>query len=96
MSAAMPFSKFDVDPGHIEGMREAFHWVCDILQLECRRDDPRTDQIVLKIVELAKGGEIDPERLCVDVLAELGEEAASRAPPPGRSRQSDVSAEERN
>jgi hypothetical protein len=66
-----PFSKYSVDPEHIEVMREAFRRVCDILQLECGRADPRTDQIVMKIVELAKAGELDPERLCIDVLAEF-------------------------
>jgi hypothetical protein len=67
----MPFSKYNADPDHIEAMREAFRRVCDVLQLKCSRDDPRTDQVVLKIVELAKAGELDPERLCIDVLAEL-------------------------
>jgi hypothetical protein len=42
----MPFSKYDVDPEHIEAMRAAFRRVCDVLQLECSREDPRTDQIV--------------------------------------------------
>jgi hypothetical protein len=33
---------------------------------------PLTEIVVLKIVELAKAGERDPEILCIDVLAELG------------------------
>ena len=67
----MPFSKFDVDPEHIEPMRAAFHRVCDILQLKCDAGDPMTEIVVMKIVELAKTGELDPERLCIGVLAEL-------------------------
>jgi hypothetical protein len=72
MGAAMPFSKFDVDPRHIEAMRAAFRRVCDLLQLDCGRDDPMTELVVTKIVELAKGGELDPGRLCIGVLAQLG------------------------
>jgi hypothetical protein len=71
MGETMPFSKFDVDPEHIEAMRAAFHRVCDILQLKCDAGDPTTEIVVMKIVELAKTGELDPERLCIGVLAEL-------------------------
>jgi hypothetical protein len=66
----MPFSKFDVDPD-IESMRTAFRLVCDALQLDCRADDPMTEIVVMKVVELAKAGERDPERLCIAVLADL-------------------------
>jgi hypothetical protein len=47
-----------------------------------------TEIIVTKIVELAKAGELDPERLCIAVLADLddaprvGAAAGSPAPPP--------------
>jgi hypothetical protein len=71
MGAAMPFSKYNIDPEHIEAMRAAFHWVCDILQLNSDADDPMTEIVVMKIVELAKAGELDPERLCIAVLADL-------------------------
>ena len=30
-----------------------------------------TEIVVMKIVELAKAGELDPERLCIGVIAEL-------------------------
>jgi hypothetical protein len=30
-----------------------------------------TEIVVMKIVELAKAGELDPERLCIAVLADL-------------------------
>jgi hypothetical protein len=71
MGAAMPFSKFNVEPEHIEAMRAAFRRVCDVLQLDCGRDDPMTELVVMKIVELAKA-ELDPERLSIEVLAQLG------------------------
>jgi hypothetical protein len=69
-------------------MRAAFHRVCDILQLNCDVDDPTTEIVVMKIVELAKVGELDPERLCIAVLADLddapraGTAVNSPAPPP--------------
>ena len=74
---AMPFSKHDIDPEHIEAMRAAFRRVCDILQLNCEADDPMTEIVVMKIVELAKAGELGPERLCLAVIADL--DGASQA-----------------
>jgi len=68
----MPFSKYDVDPAHIEAMRTAFKGVCEVLQLNCGTDDPVTDLVVMKIVATAKAGELDPDRLCNLVLAEVG------------------------
>jgi hypothetical protein len=67
----MPFSKYDVPPAQIEAMRAAFNRVCDALQLNCGVEDPMTEIVVLKIVELAKAGEVDPGRLCAAVLADL-------------------------
>jgi hypothetical protein len=48
-----------------------------------------TEHIVMKIVERAKAGELDPELLCIDVLAQLeppgpsveNEATAPRGPP---------------
>jgi hypothetical protein len=68
----MPFPRYDVDPEMMEAMRAAFYRVCDVLQLSCDREDPLTEIVVTKIVELAKAGERDPEKLCFDVLAEFG------------------------
>jgi hypothetical protein len=73
----MPFSKFDVDPEHMEAMRAAFERVCDVLNLDCDADDSLAESIVQKIVRLAETGDLDPERLCIGVLAELD------APPVG-------------
>jgi hypothetical protein len=85
VGATMPFSKH-IDPEHIEAMRAAFHRVCDVLQLNCDTDDPMTEIVVMKIVELAKAGELDPERLCIAVMAGLDDSprtgAAAGTPPP--------------
>jgi hypothetical protein len=67
----MPFVKHNVDPAHVEAMRSAFRKVCGVLQLRCDANDPATDLIVMKIVEHAKAGEFDPDRLCSQVLLEL-------------------------
>jgi hypothetical protein len=80
MGATMPFSKLQLDPDHIEAMHDAFRRVCDILQLSCDREDPLTEIVVLKIMDLAKAGERDPEVLCIDVLAELGAPSQGAAP----------------
>ena len=78
----MPFSKYDItDPVRIEAMRAAFNRVCDVLQLECGREDLMTEIVVEKIVELAKDGELDPEQLCIDTLAALGD-LTDQPPPP--------------
>src|SRR5882757_11224983 len=81
MGSTMPFSKLHLDPEHIDAMRDAFRRVCDILQLSCDREDPLTEIVVLKIMELAKLGERDPEILCIDVLAAFG--APSQGGTPG-------------
>jgi hypothetical protein len=82
MGATMPFSKLDQDPEHIDAMHEAFRRVCDILQLQCSREDPLTDLVVMKIMELAKAGERDPEVLYIDTLAALGARSPEATPPP--------------
>jgi hypothetical protein len=65
----MRFSKHVVDPAHIEAMRSAFQKVCDALDLKCDADDPMTEIIAMKIIELTKAGEVDPGRICARVLA---------------------------
>jgi hypothetical protein len=80
----MPFSKYGADPSLMEAMRDAFKRVCAALQLNCGAEDPITEVVVLKIVELAKAGETDPERLCAGVLAGLETRAgASHSPERG-------------
>jgi hypothetical protein len=77
MGGTVPFAKYSVDPERIEAMRAAFHRVCDVLQLDSGTEDRMTERIVMKIVELAKSGELDPERLCIDTLAEVEPPPAS-------------------
>jgi hypothetical protein len=61
----MPFSRYYIEPEHIEVMRAAFH---DALLLNGDVDDPITEVVVNKIVALAKAGEHDAERLTEHVL----------------------------
>jgi hypothetical protein len=67
----MPFSKYTVESGLMEVMRAAFHRVCVVLQLNCSTEDRLTEIVVSRIVELAKAGERDPQRLCDAVLSEM-------------------------
>jgi hypothetical protein len=41
-----------------------------------------TELVVMKIVELARGGELDSERLCIGVLASLDPPSAPAQAPP--------------
>jgi hypothetical protein len=90
MGATMPFSRYStVDPSLMEAMRAAFYRVCEVLQLSCDREDPLTEVVVTKIVELAKAGERDPD-VCfvIDVLAQLEmplQEAIPRSSPKAAS-----------
>jgi hypothetical protein len=52
-------------------MRLAFQKVCEALELDSKPGEPMTELVVTKIIEHAKAGEIDPERLCRQVLLEL-------------------------
>jgi hypothetical protein len=71
----MRFEKCDVDPAHIEAMRAAFRKVCEVLQLNRNVDDPATDLIVMKVVAIAKTGELDPDRLCERIVREFRRKA---------------------
>ena len=66
----MPFSKYDVDPAYVEMMRTAFYRVCES-ELTPGSEEDMTELVVLKIVELAKEGETDLDRLCSRALMEL-------------------------
>jgi hypothetical protein len=57
----------------IEAMRLAFQRACEALQLQ-GTSDALTEIVAAKIIELAKAGEVDPERLCSEVLSGLSEE----------------------
>jgi hypothetical protein len=74
----MPLQKRQpFEPELIEAMRLAFHKACQTLQLRSR-DDALTEIVAEKIVEFAKTGESDPERLCSQTLGALsGQRKAS-------------------
>jgi hypothetical protein len=75
----MPFSKYIVDPAHIEAMRAAFYRASKALQPNGADDNGiMTERIVLKIMELVAGGELDPDRLYSRVLLELGKRDAGQ------------------
>jgi hypothetical protein len=60
------------DPAHIEAMRLAFHRACEALQLR-GTSEAITEIVAAKIIEFAKAGEVDPERLFSKVLSEVSE-----------------------
>jgi hypothetical protein len=53
----------DYPPDLAEAMRLAFRKTCEALQLR-DKEDAFTDIVTTRIVELAKTGERDPDRLC--------------------------------
>jgi hypothetical protein len=60
------------DPKAIEAMTAAFEAVCDSLKL-LDRDDPITEIVARKVIEVAGTGERDPERIRELVLLALNE-----------------------
>ena len=74
----MLVSKYDVDPMRIDAMRAAFRKVCLTMQFECEADNATTNIIVTKIVGIAAAGEVNPDRISSQVLAELAEGAPTR------------------
>jgi hypothetical protein len=75
----MPFSKYDIDPHHIEATRAAFYPVCDALLLKGEVDDPMTGVIVDKIVALTKAGDYNADRLPEHVLNDLVDDGLAAA-----------------
>ena len=63
-----------VEPELAGVMRRAFQKTRDVLQSNGHLDDATTDLITTKIIELAKAGETEPDRLCSQVLIELADE----------------------
>jgi hypothetical protein len=47
------------------------------MQLDCKPGEPLTDVIVVKIIEHARAGETDPDRLCARVVIELENQTRS-------------------
>ena len=67
----MPFRKFDLAPEHVEPLRAAFTKVCEALDLSCEPEDPATDLVAMKIIEVAAQAQFDPDRICALVVAQL-------------------------
>jgi hypothetical protein len=61
------------EPDLIDAIRLAFQRACEALQLQ-GTSDAFTEIVATRIIELAKAGEVDPERLCRRVLSGLSEE----------------------
>jgi hypothetical protein len=57
----VPFGKFNLTPEQIEPMRGK---VCEALDLNNQPDDPVTDLIAIKIMEVAATRELNPDRSC--------------------------------
>jgi hypothetical protein len=60
------------EPEQIDAMTVAFKGVCNSLQL-LNQDDPITEIVARKVIEVAGTGERDPDRLRDLVLTELNQ-----------------------
>ncbi len=60
------------DPKAIEAMNAAFEAICKSLQL-FNRNDPLTEIVARKIIDVARTGELDPQRIHDLALLELKE-----------------------
>jgi hypothetical protein len=78
LGATMSFSKYGVDPVHIEAMRAASHRVCDVLQLDCGTEGLMEEIVFTKIVELAKARELDPAPSVARSSGEVGARCYNR------------------
>jgi hypothetical protein len=63
---------FTFEPDHIEAMRRAFDAACTKLELSTGSGDQKTELVARRIIELARAGERDANRLAARVLAEFG------------------------
>jgi hypothetical protein len=62
------------EPEHIEAMRKAFDAACASLELSTGSGDHKTELVARRIIELARAGERDANRLAARILAEFGVE----------------------
>jgi hypothetical protein len=74
MSGRERFEDFASDPHLIDVIRRAHDKACAVLELGRTRDDAATGLVFAKIIELAKAGETDAERLCCKALMELSDQ----------------------
>jgi hypothetical protein len=74
MSGRKRFEDLTLDPHLIDVMQRAHDKACEILELGRSRDDDATGLVLEKIVELAKAGETDADRLCCRALMEVSDQ----------------------
>jgi hypothetical protein len=74
MSGRTRFEDLALDPHLIDVMQRAHDKACEILELGRSRDDDATGLVLEKIVELAKAGETDADRLCCRALMEVSDQ----------------------
>jgi hypothetical protein len=63
---------FAFAPEHVQAMQSAYEAVCAKLQLSMGSEDRVTELVGEKIIEVAKTGEHDADKLAARVLAEFG------------------------
>ena len=70
----MPLDERDLvfGPDQIELMHKAFRVVCTRMDLKGTKSAPIIELVAIKIVELARAGEFNAEKLIEGVLSELG------------------------
>jgi hypothetical protein len=74
MSGRKRFEDLSLDPHLVDAMQRAHDKACDILDLGRSHDDDATGLVLAKIIELAKAGETDAERLCCRALMEVSDQ----------------------
>jgi len=61
------------DPNKVAVMVEAYECACKELDLTCSRNDPLTELLARKIIELTQAEtDPDPKRICERSIKELG------------------------
>jgi hypothetical protein len=66
-------------PDQIEAMHAAFARVCAAMRQRGNKAPTTIELVAIKVVDLARAGEFDPDRLTEGVLADFGRSGASPA-----------------
>jgi hypothetical protein len=74
MSGRKRFGDLALDPHLVDVMQRAHDKACAILELGRSRDDDATGIVLAKIIELARAGETDADRLCCKALLEVSDQ----------------------
>jgi hypothetical protein len=65
------FADDSFDPGAVKAMMAAFDRACQVLGL-VDRSDPLTENLAKIVVQQARSGERDPDKLCAMALKAVG------------------------